>query len=140
MAQTALTGGCLCGGVRFEVTEPLVGAAYCHCTRCQRRSGTAAAASARAPRGAVRVTHGADLVRTFVPPEHGWPKAFCSVCGSALWSQDREDGELRSVRMGALDRDPGVTFTHRQFTDEAATWEPIPDDGLPRFGGAKPAS
>jgi len=42
-----LTGGCMCGGVRFEVDEPLVSASYCHCTRCQRRTGTAASASAR---------------------------------------------------------------------------------------------
>ncbi len=38
-----LTGGCLCGGVRYEVSAPLVSAGYCHCTRCQRRTGTAAA-------------------------------------------------------------------------------------------------
>ena len=37
----------MCGGVRFEISEPLVTSGYCHCTRCQRRTGTAAAASAR---------------------------------------------------------------------------------------------
>ena len=41
-----LTGGCNCGAVRFEITEPLFGARYCHCTRCQRRTGRAASASA----------------------------------------------------------------------------------------------
>ena len=45
-APSCLTGGCSCGAVRFEVTEPLVSARYCHCTRCQRRTGTAASASA----------------------------------------------------------------------------------------------
>jgi hypothetical protein len=38
---TPLTGTCMSGQVRFEVAAPLVGALYCHCTRCQRRSGTA---------------------------------------------------------------------------------------------------
>ena len=47
MPDLPLTGGCLCGGVRFEVVEPLVSASYCHCTRCQRRTGTAAAVSGR---------------------------------------------------------------------------------------------
>jgi hypothetical protein len=37
-----LTGGCLCGGVRYEVSEPLVVAGYCHCARCRRRTGAAA--------------------------------------------------------------------------------------------------
>jgi len=46
-----LTGGCACGAVRFEVSEPLLGAVYCHCTRCQRRTGSAAALSARAHQG-----------------------------------------------------------------------------------------
>ena len=35
-----MTGGCPCGGVRWELTQPPVGASYCHCTRCQRRTGT----------------------------------------------------------------------------------------------------
>ena len=35
-----LTGGCNCGAVRYEVSKPLVRASYCHCKRCQRRSGS----------------------------------------------------------------------------------------------------
>ena len=38
-----------------------------------------------------------------------------------------------SVRMGALDDDPGIRPMAHQFTDYAASWETIPDDGLPRF-------
>src|SRR4029453_14723444 len=53
-----LTGGCLCGRVRFEVTQPLVMAGYCHCTRCQRRTGTAAAVSARIAPGSLRILSG----------------------------------------------------------------------------------
>ena len=133
MPDLPLTGGCLCGGVRYEVSAPLEGASYCHCTRCQRRTGTAASANARAPRGTVRIVAGEDLVTAYQPPD-GFAKAFCSVCGSALWSQDPEDPEVRGIRLGTLEGDPGVTFTHRQFTDFAARWEPIPDDGLPRYG------
>src|SRR5438034_440506 len=47
VTEPCLTGGCLCGGVRFELTEPAPAAGYCHCTRCQRRTGTAASAQAR---------------------------------------------------------------------------------------------
>jgi hypothetical protein len=42
MAPDRLTGGCGCGAVRFEVAAPLGPARYCHCTDCQRRTGTAA--------------------------------------------------------------------------------------------------
>src|SRR5579885_3486290 len=129
----AITGGCLCGGVRYEVTEPLVSAGYCHCTRCQRRTGTAAAASARIVPGSLRVVQGDELIRCWQPPDDGWLKCFCSNCGGALWSRDPGDPGLLGVRMGTFDGDPGIRPQHRTFVAYAAAWEPIPDDGLPRF-------
>jgi hypothetical protein len=133
-----LTAGCLCGAVRFEVTEAPVVAYYCHCTRCQRRTGTAAAPGARVPSGAVRVLQGEDRVRRYVP-DTGLPKAFCDDCGSALWAEDRDSGEPVAVRMGAFDEDPGVRPSYRQFTAYAPAWEPIPEDGLPRHPERAPA-
>jgi hypothetical protein len=126
-----LTGGCLCGGVRFELTEPPVSASYCHCTRCQKRTGTAASPQARIVPGSIRFT-GDELVRAYEPPD-GFPKAFCSACGSALWSINPDTGQIASIRMSLFDDDPGVRPSYRQFTDYAAEWESIPDDGLPRY-------
>lgn len=137
MAELALTGGCLCGGVRFEVTEALVSASYCHCTRCQRRTGSAAAVSARIAPGSLRILAGEELVRSYEPPD-GFAKVFCSDCGGALWAQSREDPEIISVRFGAFDSDPGIRPSYRQFVAYAAPWEPIPDDGLPRYDEARP--
>jgi hypothetical protein len=133
-----LTGRCLCGGVRFEVTEPLVTASYCHCTRCQRRSGTAASAQARVAPGSLNVLEGDELVRAFDPGDGGFLKEFCSQCGSALWSRSPDDPELMSVRLGALGEDPGIRPSYRQFTNYAAVWEPLPDDGLPRHPERSP--
>jgi hypothetical protein len=137
MPELPLTGGCLCGGVRFEVTEPLVSASYCHCTRCQRRTGTAASAQARIVPGSLRITAGEELVREFRPPD-GSPKVFCSACGSALWSRTPDVPGAFGVRLGALDGDPGVRPSVRQFVAYAAAWEPIPDDGLPRYPERRP--
>jgi hypothetical protein len=95
-----LTGGCGCGAVRFAIDVPLATALYCHCTRCQRRTGTGSAASGRA-----------------VP-----------LCAS-----DPESGDIRGVRLGAIDGDPGIRPQAHQFVAYAAPWEPIPDDGLPRY-------
>ena len=138
MTTLPLTGGCLCGGVRFEVTEPLAFAGYCHCTRCQRRTGTAASAQARIVPGSLRIVAGEELVRSYRPPD-GFAKEFCSVCGAALWSRDPDDPQVMSVRLGAFDGDPGIRPSHRQFVAYAAPWEPIPDDGLPRHPESKPA-
>ncbi len=132
-----LTGGCNCGAVRFELTEPLVSAGYCHCTRCQHRSGAAASPSGRARPGSFRVVAGEDRLRSW-RPDGGWEKWFCGDCGSALFSRDPTDASQVGVRLGALDGDPGVRPSHRQFVAYAAAWEPIPDDGLPRFPERKP--
>jgi hypothetical protein len=132
-----LTGGCLCGSVRFEIDEPLVSANYCHCTRCQRRTGTAASASARVVPGSLRVVAGEELIRAFEPPD-GFAKVFCSACGSALWSEDPANRDVKGVRLGAIDGDPGIRPSHRNYVAYAAAWEPIPDDGLPRLSEAPP--
>src|SRR6266571_2726994 len=99
MPDLPLTGGCLCGAVRFEVGEPLVSASYCHCTRCQHLTGTAASANARVAPGSVRIIAGEDAVRDHRPPD-GVVKSFCSQCGSALWSRHPETGEVFGVRLG----------------------------------------
>jgi hypothetical protein len=82
MPVLPLTGGCLCGRVRYEITKPLVSAGYCHCTRCQRRTGTAASASARIAPGSLRILSGAELIKGWRPPD-GFAKRFCSNCGGA---------------------------------------------------------
>jgi hypothetical protein len=135
MSELPLTGGCLCGGVRYEIAEPLQSAGYCHCTRCQRRAGVGAAASGRVVPGSFSVTTGEELLRPWFPPDGGHAKVFCTVCGSAVFSHDPEDPSVVGVRMGTIDGDPGIRPTYRQHVASAAIWEPIPDDGLPRFEG-----
>jgi hypothetical protein len=138
LAELPLTGGCLCGRVRYEISAPLVSASYCHCTRCQRRTGTAASASARIVPGSLRIVSGEELIRSFEPPD-GFAKVFCSGCGSALWSRSPADPDVISIRLGTFDDDPGILPSYRQFVAYAAPWEPIPDDGLPRFPERRPA-
>ena len=137
MSEPPLTGGCLCGAVRFEVTEPLVSSGYCHCTRCQRRTGTAASPGARIAPGSLRVLAGEEHIRAYEPDE-GFAKVFCSACGSSLWSRSQEDPDVISIRLGAFDDDPGIRPTYRQFVAYAAPWEPIPDDGLELFPESRP--
>jgi len=128
----------MCGGVRFEVTEPPAYAGYCHCRRCQRRTGTAASISARIAPGSLRILEGEELIKAY-EPEDGFHKLFCSVCGSALWSRHPTDPDVISVRLGAFDDDPGVRPSYRQFVAYAAPWEPLPDDGLERFPERRPS-
>jgi hypothetical protein len=132
MSESCLTG-CLCAGVRFELTAPATGANYCHCTRCQKRSGTAASANAAIDGAHFRIVAGEELLKVWRHPDGGYEKLFCSECGGQLCSRNPDDHTQMAIRMGAFDADPGVRPAYRQFLAYAATWEPVPDDGLRRY-------
>lgn len=66
-------------------------------------------------------------------PDGGWEKWFCGECGSAIFSRDLDDADRMSIRMGGFDSDPGIRPGVRKFVAYAAIWEPLPDDGLPRY-------
>jgi hypothetical protein len=129
--ELPLKGSCGCGAVRFEVDKPLTGALYCHCTRCQKRTGSASGATGRVEIGSVRVVAGEEHLRDWWP-EGGMGKTFCVLCGSGVLGRNRE-GEIFGVRLGAIDGDPGMRPTFRQWLSSAATWEDVPDDGLDRY-------
>ncbi len=137
MPELPLTGGCACGAVRFEVTAQPVEIGYCHCTRCQRRTGTAASPNASVRASAFKVLQGEELIASWAPPD-GAEKMFCSACSSGLWSASALWPEWVAVRLGAFDADPEVAPSYRQFVDYAAPWEPIPDDGVPRYPERRP--
>jgi hypothetical protein len=132
-----MQGGCLCGGVRFEVTAPFRRANHCHCSRCRRHSGTFGLTQGRVPREGFRLLAGEELIRVF-RPDGGAAKAFCSVCGSSLFGASWPDGDEISIRLGALDDDPGIRPQYHSFVDSRAPWDELPDDGLPRYPGANP--
>jgi hypothetical protein len=66
-------------------------------------------------------------------PDDGGEKWFCGECGSALFGRNPAHADPIGIRMGTFDGDPGIRPSVRQFVSSAAPWEPIPDDGLPRF-------
>jgi hypothetical protein len=66
-------------------------------------------------------------------PEGGAEKVFCGLCGSAVFSRSGDDPPAIGVRLGSLDADPGIRPQWRQYVAYAASWEEIPDDGLPRY-------
>lgn len=109
---------------------------YCHCKRCQRRSGAAASPQARIAPGSMRLLRGEELLRSWQPPDDGFAKVFCTSCGSQLWSESR-DGSIRAVRLGLFDGDPGIRPSDRQWLSSAAAWEPVPDDGLAHHDGPR---
>ena len=86
-----ITGGCLCGEIRYQINEPSIDTNYCHCRMCQRFSGAPVVAATAFPREAVVFTQGnpkyfevtrehAAFYKSSLIAERG----FCPNCGSSL--------------------------------------------------------
>jgi hypothetical protein len=126
-----ITGGCLCGGVRYEVHGPFLRAGHCHCSRCRRHTGTAHSTQGRARRADFRLIAGEGLIRVYTP-EGGAVKAFCTVCGSSLFGGTWPEGDEVSIRLGSVDGDPGIRPQFHLFVASKAVWDEIADD-LPQY-------
>jgi hypothetical protein len=131
-------GGCLCGGVRFRVTTPFRRANHCHCSRCRKHSGTFGLTQGRVARKGFELVQGEELIQVYRPDEDAAVKAFCSKCGSSLFGATWPDGPEISIRLGALDGDPGIRPQYHSFVGSRAVWDELPDDGLERYEGAAP--
>jgi hypothetical protein len=134
-------GSCLCGGVRFEVTQPFRRAGYCHCSRCRKHSGAGALVQGRVRQDGFRLLAGEELLGVYRPDDdaRAAAKVFCTVCGSSLFGGEWPEGDEVSIRFGSLDDDPGLLPQDRAFTDSKAAWDELPEDGLPRHPGPRPA-
>jgi hypothetical protein len=131
-----LTGGCLCGGVRYEVRGPFLRAGHCHCSRCRRHSGAAVCTQGRVRSEDFELVSGADLVHSY-RPQDGSVKAFCSVCGSSLFGGTWPAGPEVSIRLGTVDGDPGIRPQYHTFVGSKAPWDEILDE-LPQYDGPLP--
>ena len=132
LAVDALTGACLCGAVRFEVTEPFERVAACHCDTCKKLSGGGGTVNGRVRTEAIRLLAGEDLVKTF-QPEEGSAKTFCSECGSNLFGAGWPKSEFTSVRLPGLEEPYDGEIESHIFVRSLAPWEVLPDDGAERF-------
>jgi hypothetical protein len=131
LGMAHLRGSCLCGGVRFELTEPPETLRYCHCESCKKLSGGAATVNGRVPSTAIRILEGEDLLQTFQPAE-GSAKTFCLACGSNLFGGGWPESQIASVRATTIDDPFEARPSAHIFVASVAAWETLPEDGLDR--------
>jgi hypothetical protein len=124
-------GGCLCGGIRFRINGKLGPAGYCHCKQCQRASGSAFAANAPVRTPYFGLLSGAELLREY-ESSPGKFRAFCSRCGSPIYSRRDSEPDLRRIRLGSLDSDPERRPLGHVWVSSKAPWYTI-TDALPQY-------
>jgi hypothetical protein len=133
-----LQGSCLCGAVRYEITEPFQRAGYCHCSRCRKLTGAPAALNGRLRREGFRLLSGQERLGIYLPPRSQLPAIFCKTCGSTLFRGEWPDGDVIGIRIGTLDGDPGIEPQFHMFIDSRGPSDNLPEDGLPRFSERVP--
>jgi hypothetical protein len=128
------TGGCLCGGVRYEVLGALRDVVICHCGRCRRTHGHTGAYSACASADLVLVAAGGLCWYR----ADGRSRGFCSGCGASLfWHED--GSETTSVAAGTLDEPTGLHTIAHIHTADRGDYYAITGEGERYEGGLPPS-
>ena len=125
-----LDGGCGCGGVRYRMLTAPMFVHCCHCTWCQRETGTAFALNALLEADRVALIKGqVDGVSTPSNSGKGQRISRCPVCRIALWSNYAGAGEaLRFVRVGTLDEAYRLKPDIHIYTSTKQPWVVLPPD------------
>jgi hypothetical protein len=128
-----MTGGCLCGAVRYESTGEPGFALLCHCRDCQRQSGSAFAAGWRVPAAGFRVTQGEPkLYVRAADSGNEITRAFCPDCGTMLFLRVSARPDLVAIRVGTLD-DPSAFRPEADiFVKSAQPWDYM-NPALPKY-------
>ena len=125
-----LTGGCLCGAVRYRLASAPFDAGWCHCRMCQLNSGSPAMAFAKVPSEDVVVESGGEAIRRYTSSEIA-ERWFCDRCGTPLLVRDFA-GTTYDFSIATLDRPEAVAPECHFYYDSRIAWAEAGDD-LPRF-------
>ena len=119
----SVTGGCLCGAIRYSISQPVETISACHCTHCQKASGTGASYNAIVPTSAVTFTAGKTKVyKDTAESGNTLYRHFCGDCGSPMYSQREKMPEMMVLKVGTLDDSSGLKLTTNIWTRSARPW------------------
>jgi hypothetical protein len=120
-----LTGGCLCGAVRFSVEGAPYRVGLCHCLDCRKSHGAIFRTFAMYPAEKLAVTGETAQYR-----HKGCTiRHFCPHCGSPLFQKEANGDEVE-IFVGAFDEHDRVKPTYELWTGRRETW--LPEIELPR--------
>jgi|HubBroStandDraft_6_1064221.scaffolds.fasta_scaffold192858_3 hypothetical protein len=127
-----IEGGCLCGKVRYSGEAEPIFAGLCHCTNCQKGSGSAFNAVVAVPKPAISIT---GTVSTYEGKgDTGNPtyKRFCPECGSPVAEEAAVMADVVMIPVGTLDDPSSVKPAMQIYCDSAQPWALL-EGGLQRF-------
>ncbi|MEM9494404.1 MAG: GFA family protein [Pseudomonadota bacterium] len=133
-----VTGGCLCGDVRFTSSQKPLSARICWCRTCRYFAAGNGTVNVVFPTDGFEVT--GDMADFVSAADSGsrMHRRFCKTCGTQLFSEAESRPHLIIVRAGALDDQSLVAPTAHIWTREAPDWACL-DPDLERIEGQPPA-
>ena len=135
MANTAdlLTGGCMCGAVRYTATGEPSRVLHCHCKSC--RGHTGAAMATLAVFRADQISFSGDERKRY-DSAPGVERSFCANCGTSLtWETVfGDEGPMCAIHISSFDDPEALPATGHSFYAERISWFDVADD-LPRHEG-----
>jgi hypothetical protein len=137
--MATFVGSCSCGTVKFRLMDVPMFVHCCHCTDCQRQTGSAFVLNALIESDRVQILQG-DTRSFPQPTESGRPHVIhrCPDCGTALWSNYGGREEVRFVRIGTLDNAHALPPDIHIYTRSKQSWVRLPGSGVGATTG-KPA-
>lgn len=113
-------GSCLCGKITYEAASVGQAITKCHCTYCQKVSGSACGDYTTAPIAGFQWTSGEALLSRFESSPGNF-RVFCSVCGTQM-PQRHEPLGIYFVQAGTLDSDEPLVESAHMFMRSKRSW------------------
>jgi hypothetical protein len=128
--ETTVTGGCLCGGVRYSVKGPLRDVVACHCSQCRRTSGHYVAATGAPTKDVTLLS--SDTLTWYASSDRA-ERGFCRHCGGHLfWRPTKGDRSWTSIMAGSVDPPTHLKTVQHIFVADKSDYYTI-NDGAPQL-------
>lgn len=136
-SMTAMTGGCLCGKVRYTVSADPMFTGVCHCTSCQKQGGGAFSVVIGVPTNGLSVEGTTTTYEAKGDSGQSVKSRFCPVCGSTIVSEPEVMQGLAIVRAGTLDDPSSLKPTMEIYCDSKQPWVSLGGDlkAFPKMPG-----
>ena len=128
-----LSGGCLCGAVRYEYDDGPGKSSYCHCDDCKRATGGPYTVGVLSKADKLRIISGnVKGYTTLGDSGNEITRQFCPECGSPLFTRGEACPDLVFIKAGSLDEPELVEPSCQIWTERAVKWAYV-DESLPTY-------
>jgi hypothetical protein len=127
-----LTGGCLCGAVRYSCNSAPIVSVRCQCADCRRNSGTGHSSKFAVPAMTLTLSGELKFYETSSETGNVVRRGFCPNCGSPIIAESNGNPDLVAIAAGSLDQPKRFQPNIVLYASSAVPWDYI-DPQLPKF-------